>query len=60
MEQYYERKARLNGETRVCDRCRVTKLSMYNDGKICRTCEVKMASERNRRAVESLGRFREK
>ena len=38
MEKYYEKKAIKNGAHRVCKTCK-TKLSRYNQGNICSTCE---------------------
>lgn len=41
MENYYEKKARRQGHVRVCanDGCK-TKLSRYNDDKICARCHA--------------------
>jgi hypothetical protein len=48
MEQYYERKARRQGRVRVCANGCGTRLSRYNDGKICQKCESEaVANARN-------------
>lgn len=41
MDNYYEKKARRQGHVRVCATpgCN-TKLSRYNDGKVCQACEA--------------------
>lgn len=57
MERYYEKKAQRNGETRICEVCNITKLSMYNDSRTCRSCEVKAAEARDAKALSDIGRF---
>lgn len=44
MAQYYERKARRQGRIRVCANGCGTRLSRYNDGKICQKCEAERAA----------------
>jgi hypothetical protein len=41
MEKYYEKKAIRNGAFRQCTKCK-TKLSRYNQGNLCSTCEKKV------------------
>lgn len=46
MEQYYERKARRQGRVRVCATADCdTKLSRYNDGKVCQKCEAEAVAD---------------
>lgn len=46
MERYYERKARLRGDTRYCTGCE-SKLSRYNKDDICNACIERRRKERN-------------
>lgn len=41
MEKYYEKKAIRNGAFRQCKKCN-TKLSRYNQGNMCSSCEKKV------------------
>lgn len=41
MEKYYEKKAIRNGAVRQCNKCN-TKLSRYNQGSLCSSCEKKI------------------
>lgn len=36
---YHERVAIKRGKARVCSQCQITKLSRYNPGRICGSCE---------------------
>jgi hypothetical protein len=56
MEQYYDRKARRQGAVRTCERkgCN-TKLSRYNDGKVCEACEAGDKKSDRARLLEMIG-----
>jgi len=54
MEKYYERRAQRLGHTRLCKTCGVTKLSRYNDGRICSGCESKSQIDRNNSVLDML------
>lgn len=56
MEQYYDKKARRQGAIRVCERegCK-TKLSRYNDGKVCEACESGDKKSDRARLLEMIG-----
>jgi hypothetical protein len=38
MEKYYERRDRKRGKERFCVQCKDTKLSRYNESKVCSEC----------------------
>ena len=46
-EKYHERRAQKMGKVRICTECGVTRLSRYNDTKICEGCRTKSESKRN-------------
>lgn len=54
MEKYYERRAQRLGKTRMCSKCGVTKLSRYNDGRICSACETKSQTDMNNSVLSML------
>lgn len=56
MEQYYDKKARRQGAIRECERdgCK-TKLSRYNDGKICEACEAGDKRADRARLLDMIG-----
>ena len=54
MEKYYERRAQRLGKTRLCKKCGVTKLSRYNDGRICSACESKSQTDMNNSVLDML------
>lgn len=56
MENYYERKARRKGHIRVCanDGC-TTKLSRYNDEKVCGKCAGAKVSTEREELLRMLG-----
>ena len=54
MEKYYERRAQRLGQTRLCNKCGVTKLSRYNDGRICSGCESKSDIDKNNSVLDML------
>jgi hypothetical protein len=58
MEQYYDRKARRQGAIRTCERdgCN-TKLSRYNDGKICEACEAADKKNERTRLLDMIGNY---
>ena len=58
MEKYYEKKAQRSGQLRICSECKETRLSRYNDEKICLSCLRKAADARDKKAFEELSRFR--
>lgn len=53
MRNYYDRKARLSGETRTCEVCDAN-LSRYNDRNICAKCKA----SRDKRHLDMLNRLR--
>lgn len=54
MEKYYERRAQRLGQVRICSRCGVTKLSRYNNGRVCSGCESKSETEKNNSVLDML------
>ncbi|QIN94060.1 hypothetical protein PP459_gp173 [Streptomyces phage Wakanda] len=56
MKQYYERKARRQGRIRVCanPKCE-TRLSRYNDGKVCQGCAAAQEAERRQQLLNIVG-----
>ena len=56
MEQYYDKKARRQGAIRECERegCN-TKLSRYNDGKVCEACEAGDKKSDRARLLDMIG-----
>lgn len=56
MEQYYDKKARRQGAVRTCARegCN-TKLSRYNDGKVCEACEAGDKKSSRARLLDMIG-----
>ena len=55
-DNYHDRKARRNGQERLCERYGKTKLSRYNDSKICQTCATESREKRDTEAFEALSR----
>ena len=56
MEQYYERKARRNGHIRVCETADCnTRLSRYNDGRVCQKCEAAEAHKNRVKLLNMIG-----
>jgi len=56
MKQYYEKKARRQGRIRVCANsgCE-TRLSRYNDGKVCQKCAAAQETERRQQLLNIVG-----
>lgn len=56
MDQYYEKKARRKGAVRTCERegCK-TKLSRYNDGKVCEACVAGDTTSNRARLLDMIG-----
>lgn len=56
MEQYYDKKARRKGAVRECERegCN-TKLSRYNDSKVCEACAAGDKKSSRTRLLEMIG-----
>lgn len=56
MKQYYERKARRQGRIRVCASpgCG-TRLSRYNDSKVCQGCAAAQENERRQQLLDIIG-----
>jgi hypothetical protein len=50
-DAWAEKRERRKGKKRVCKSCG-TKLSSYNDGKICGACEQRPKVEQKKRALE--------
>lgn len=55
MDEYYYKKDQKAGKTRYCIECTETKLSRYNDTKICSSCELKADVTRNKSIVGMIG-----
>lgn len=47
MQKYYDKKDQMSGKTRICEVCDETRLSRYNDSKVCSQCEQAAERERN-------------
>lgn len=54
MEKYYDRRAQRQGKIRYCTSCETTKLSRYNDGKICSSCETQQTVSANKSVADML------
>lgn len=54
MEKYYDKRDQRQGKTRYCVSCTTTKLSRYNDGKICSGCEIQQNVSVNKSVVDML------
>lgn len=54
MDKYYEEKARKEGRERICSACNFTKLSRWNELKICGACAQKKEQDRNARAEKLI------
>lgn len=54
MEKYYQKRAQLRGEERICNKCQVTKLSRYNEKTICSSCETEANKARNRSVLNMV------
>lgn len=50
MEKYYAKKDQRAGKIRLCSSCGVTRLSRYNDSRICGSCELK-DQENSRKSI---------
>lgn len=53
MEKYYAKRDQKAGKARLCRKCKVTKLSRYNDSPICGACSLATISAANN-AVASM------
>lgn len=53
MEKYYEKKAIRSGSKRLCIKCN-SRLSRYNDQKICSRCEKNIAIKNRSKIIEML------
>lgn len=56
MEKYYERRAQRLGKTRMCKSCEVTKLSRYNDDRICAACKTRNKITTRNSVMDMLAR----
>lgn len=56
MEKYHERRKRRLGLTRMCSDCNATKLSRYNDDRVCSACKTKNRVETNSSVLDMLSR----
>lgn len=54
MEKYYDRRDQRLGKPRYCSDCTTTKLSRYNDDKICSGCKIKNNVLANKTVTEML------
>lgn len=55
MEQYYARKARRQGQARLCANGCGTRLSRYNDGNLCGACERRKSEDARKESLKELG-----
>lgn len=55
MKQYYERKDRKAGVKRLCDECKTTSLSRYNEGTVCQPCISKNRTNNRRELLQLIG-----
>lgn len=55
MQQYYEEKDRKSGKPRTCKRCRVSRLSRYNQTNICAPCVAKEEAAARVNLLRALG-----
>lgn len=53
MEKYYDRRDQRQGKARYCAQCD-SKLSRYNDNKVCSSCELKQNVNANRSVADML------
>lgn len=54
MEKYYDKRDQRQGKIRFCTSCTTTKLSRYNDGKICSGCENQQNVSSNKSVADML------
>lgn len=54
MVSYYEKKDQRLGKTRYCKECGQTKLSRYNDSRICSACNTKKQINANAEVLNML------
>jgi hypothetical protein len=54
MEKYYDRRDQRLGKVRYCSKCKTTKLSRYNDGKVCSGCEAQQNANANKTIADML------
>jgi hypothetical protein len=54
MEKYYDKRDQKNGKVRYCSTGCGTKLSRYNDSKICSGCDIKQHVSANRTVADML------
>lgn len=55
MQQYYEKKDRKSGKKRVCDSCKSTTLSRYNEGSTCQLCILEERSANRLELLQLVG-----
>lgn len=53
MEKYYDRRDQRQGKARYCIKCD-SKLSRYNDDKICSSCDLKQSVTVNKSVADML------
>jgi len=53
MEKYYDRRDQRQGKARYCSKCS-GKLSRYNDGNVCSSCEAQHSVRANRSVADML------
>lgn len=54
MEKYYDKRDQRLGKVRYCSECRTTKLSRYNNDKICAGCSTKQTVSANQSVIDML------
>lgn len=47
MQKYYDRRDQKAGKARFCKKCRVTRLSRYNDSQVCGACSLATVAAAN-------------
>jgi hypothetical protein len=55
MKQYYEKKERKQGKIRICQTCKVTRLSRYNENNICQSCVLEEEKESRSSLLQLIG-----
>lgn len=54
MQKYYEKRDQRLGKPRFCKECKTTKLSRYNDNKLCSACQMRNEENIKNQVIEML------
>ena len=54
MEKYYANRDRKQGKARICNQCKLTKLSRYNETNTCSACEAKIEENKNNSVLSMI------